>query len=288
MSGSTWKITYGDQSGASGSVGTDNVKIGDITVENQAVELAEQISAQFQQTAGSGLVGLAFGNINTVQPEPVKTVVENMIAQDDIPQNQELFTCYMGSVKDTQDPDKGESFFTFGGIDQAVVAASKQEIHYTPVDNSQGFWQYSSTSATIDGQEFDLSGNTAMADTGTTLWMARDDLCKAIYAKIDGAKLDSQQGGYVFPANIPTDQLPQITIDIGGKQFAIEKEHLAFAPVDQSGTMMFGAIQPRGSMPFDIMGDTFLMCVYAIFDVGNQRFGCVQRADPTPDGPSSN
>jgi hypothetical protein len=124
-----------------------------------------------------------------------------------------------------------------------------------------------------------------MADTGTTLWMASDELCEAIYSQIKGAKLDTQVGGYVFPKSIPMNQLPKITIDIGGKQFAVEQEHLAFADADQTGEMVFGGVQPRGpDLPFDILGDVFLMGVYAIFDVGNRQFGCVQRADPTPAG----
>ncbi|ETN41557.1 uncharacterized protein HMPREF1541_03493 [Cyphellophora europaea CBS 101466] len=285
MEGSTWKITYGDQSGASGIVGLDDVKIGDITVEKQAIELATNISAQFLQTAGSGLLGFGFGEINTVQPQPVKTPVENMIAQQDISKDQSLFTCYLGSWKDANDPDKGESFYTFGGIDQDAVKASGQEIHYTKIDKSQGFWQYPSTSAFVNGKEISMPGNTAMADTGTTLWMASDELCEAIYGQIEGAKMDRKQGGYVFPKTIPTKDLPDVTVDIGGKQFTIEKEHLGFADVDETGDMVFGGIQPRGDqLPFDIMGDTFLMCVYAIFDVGNEQFGCVQRADPTPAG----
>lgn len=96
MEGSSWKIRYGDGSAASGTVGTDTVTIGDIVVEEQGVELAEQLSDQFLQTAGSGLCGLAWGSINTVQPEPVKTVVDNMIEQGDI--SKKLFTCYLGSV----------------------------------------------------------------------------------------------------------------------------------------------------------------------------------------------
>jgi hypothetical protein len=48
-------------------------------------------------------LGLAFGSINTVKPTPVKTPVENMIAQNDIPQSAELFTCYLGSIKDANE-----------------------------------------------------------------------------------------------------------------------------------------------------------------------------------------
>lgn len=66
--GYSWRITYGDGSGASGTVGTDTVTIGDITIENQAVELADKVSSSFQNESSSGLLGLAFGNINTVEP----------------------------------------------------------------------------------------------------------------------------------------------------------------------------------------------------------------------------
>ena len=265
MPRSAWQITYGDQSNASGIVGTDTVTIGDIKVEKQAIELANDISEQFIQNAGSGLFGLGFGTINTVQPEPVMTPVENMIAQEDIPESKSLFTCYLGSYKDAEDPDKGESFFTFGGIDEEAVEASGQEIHWTPVDSSQGFWEFESVTATIDGEEFKMPGNRAMADTGTTLWMASDDLCEAIYSKIPGAKLDEQVGGYVYPADTPIPSLPQITVAIGKKQFNIEKEHMGFASVDETNTMIFGGIQPRGShIPFDIMGDTVLMGLYAV------------------------
>jgi hypothetical protein len=92
------------------------VTIGGLTIKDQAVELAKEMSAQFVQGAGDGLLGLAWGSINTVTPTPVKTPVENMISQQDIPQTAELFTANLGSWRDANDPDKGESFYTFGYI----------------------------------------------------------------------------------------------------------------------------------------------------------------------------
>ena len=71
--GYTWKISYGDGSGASGVIGTDTVKIGHISVENQAVELATKVSSSFQNQKSSGLLGLGFGNLNTVQPRQAAT-----------------------------------------------------------------------------------------------------------------------------------------------------------------------------------------------------------------------
>jgi len=220
------------------------------------------MSDQFVQGTGDGLLGLAWGSINTVTPTPVQTPVENMISEDDIPQAAELFTAKLGSWRDANEPDKGESFYTFGYIDDATVKASGQQIAYTPVDNSQGFWMFSSTSATVNGKTVAQSGNTAIADTGTTLALVADATCEAIYNAIPGSKYDSTQQGYVFPSSTTADQLPVVTFAVGDTQFAVQKEDLGFA--DAGNGMVYGGIQSRGSMTFDILGDTFLKGIYAV------------------------
>lgn len=48
----TWQIKYGDQSTASGTVGTDDLKLGDIVVQKQAIQLADQLSSQFVKSFG--------------------------------------------------------------------------------------------------------------------------------------------------------------------------------------------------------------------------------------------
>ncbi|KAK3173283.1 hypothetical protein OEA41_006612 [Lepraria neglecta] len=276
-SGSTWQISYGDGSSASGTVGTDVVNLGGIIIKNQSIELANTLSTQFQQDTSDGLLGLAFGSINTVQPHAVQTPVENMISQSDIPKTSELFTANLGSVKDANDPDKGASFYTFGYIDQAALGG--QTPYYTPVNNSQGFWMFDSTSAVVAGKTIQRSGNTAIADTGTTLCLIDDSTCQAIYKAIPGGKYDSTQQGYIFPSSTTAAQLPVISFAVGGKQFAVQKEDLGFA--DAGNGMVYGGIQSRGNNPFDILGDVFLKSIYAIFDQGNTRFGAVSRSEPT-------
>lgn len=208
------------------------------------------------------MLGLAFSNINTVKPQAVRTPVENMIAQEDIPKSAELFTAKLGSWKDADEPDKGESFYTFGFIDQDTVTASGEEIYYTPIDKSQGFWLFDSASATVNGKTIARSGNKAIADTGTTLALVDDETCQAIYDAIPGAHYDEDSQGYIFPSNTTEDKLPVVSFAVGDKQFVVQKEDLGFAEA-KSG-YVYGGIQSRGSMTMDILGDTFLKGIYAV------------------------
>lgn len=296
MGGSSWQISYGDGSSASGIVVTDSLTIGDITVNHQAIECAQRLSPSFQSSAGDGLLGLAMGNINTVLPQRVQTPVENMITQKHI--TNPLFTAYLGSWRDAAEDDKGESFYTFGYIDQAVLRHSHvSEPYYAPLVNpEQGFWKFASPSYTINGESFFRSGNAAIADTGTTLALVDDGVCEAIYAKIPGARYDYENQGYIFPTNTKEKDLPLVGFAVGteGKVFNCGKEDLLFAETKPGWT--YGGIQSRGDLPFDILGDTWLKGIYAvsidplflavhankfmqIFDQGSMRFGAVQRIE---------
>ena len=74
QSGQTWGITYGDQSTCRGIVYTDKVSIGGAVVPDMAVESAQEVSAQFtNDSASSGLVGLANDRGNTIRPHQSKT-----------------------------------------------------------------------------------------------------------------------------------------------------------------------------------------------------------------------
>jgi hypothetical protein len=266
MTGSRFSISFGDGSWAKGIVGRDDLKLGGITVEQQAIELAEKVADQFISGEGDGLLGLGFGNINSVTPTPVKTPVENMILQEDISQENELFTCKLGSWRDTEESDKGESFYTFGFIDQDTVKATEEDIFYTAVDTRRGWWQFQSASATVNGHTVDRPNNTAIADTGTTLALVDDPTVKAIYTAIPGAKYDRVNQAWVYPAGTTEDQLPIITLAVGTKQFVIQKEDLGFVGFrDGNGkAWVYGGIQSRGNFPIDILGDTFLKGIYAV------------------------
>ncbi|KAF8318941.1 aspartic peptidase domain-containing protein [Cantharellus anzutake] len=267
--GLLWTIHYGDNSSASGTVYTDTVKLDTLSVPNQAVELASKLSPSFlNENASDGLLGLAFPSINTVSPTSQKTPVQNMIEQGLI--SQPIFTAKL---------DKGDSsgFYTFGYIDQAV-AGDVSSIQYTAVDSSNGFWEFPSETLKVGNKIVQrASGNTAIADTGTTLILLDDAACSAIYGSVSGATLNHSLGGWALPtdATLPAT----ISFAVGSLQYSIPGGDLIFA--DAGNGFSFGSIQSRGQNPQDILGDVFLKRVYAIFDQTPDapKIGFVQRTD---------
>ncbi|KAJ6258259.1 putative pepsin [Drechslerella dactyloides] len=293
--GSTWNITYGDGSSASGTVGYDVLNLGGLSIPNQAVELANDLSESFIQTEGSGLLGLAFSSINTCKPEPVSTPVDTLYGQTTANPEERVFTCYLGSWRDkTDELDQGESFYTFGSISQPTVDRCGGKIFWTPIDPSYGWWMFKSATVTVgDHTPHRRSrNNSAIADTGTTLALLDDASCRYIYDQIPGAKYSRDYMGYIYSATLTEAQLPVVKIDIGGNSVTIQKEDLGFA--NAGNGWIYGGIQSRGDFPIDILGGTFLKAVYAIFDIDQKRFGFAVRpelkqnlATPPTDGQSS-
>ena len=104
--------------------------IGGATVTGQAVELATAVSSSFvADQASDGIVGLAFGKINTVQPTRQKTFFENIMSDLKEP----VFAAQLKKA------EKG--FYEFGQVD---TTAFKGELHKVPVNDSAGFWQIES------------------------------------------------------------------------------------------------------------------------------------------------
>jgi hypothetical protein len=143
-----------------------------------------------------------------------------------------------------------------------MKAAGAAQPNYADVDSSKGFWEIQSTSATINGETVDRSGNTSIMDTGTTLCLVDDKLVEAVYKAIPGSKYDDNNQGYVFPANTSVDQLPDVKLAIGDAQVSFQKEDLGFA--DAGNGMVYGSIQSRGTMDMDIYGDAVLKAIYAV------------------------
>ncbi|KAL1837235.1 hypothetical protein VTJ49DRAFT_4094 [Mycothermus thermophilus] len=269
-----WKIQHADGSSALGIVGTDVVSIGGLLIMNQAIQIPTHLSLPFMVGTKEGVLGLGFRARNSIHtlgiPNPQRTLIDNLSAQADIPLEAKLFTSALYSVS-----SRKQSFYTFGWIDKDLVKASGQKIAWTEVDKSQGFWMFRSERTTVNGKTIARPGNKAIADTGTALTLLSDEVCEALYNQIPGSTYSEKYQGYTIPRSITLDQLPEFSIAVGDKEFVIQKQDLVFSQANAE--FWYGGVQSRGNNPFDILGDSFLKSIYAIWDRGNSRFGAVPK-----------
>ncbi|KAF5012275.1 hypothetical protein FDECE_1656 [Fusarium decemcellulare] len=289
LDGASFQIQYGDGSAAAGHVVKDQVSIGGLAV-NQAVEVADEVTDSFlQQQDLDGLVGLAFSSINTVQPEKQKTYFASANAEH----GTTLFTA------DLQQDAAGT--YNFGFINMSAFTG---KIAYTDVDSSSGLWTFTSSGFAVGNSSMSKTPLTGIADTGTSLLFLPGQVVEAYYSQVQGAQLNQQAGGVVFPCDA---QMPDFTFGVGNAGITIPGSFMNFAPIQgqaasgfgkragkgnfgpntvsieaQASGMCFGGLQSSDSAGINIFGDIALKAAFVVFDGGNSRIGFAKKALPNP------
>ncbi|KAI9721581.1 MAG: Type I transmembrane sorting receptor [Chrysothrix sp. TS-e1954] len=253
----SWEIQYGDGSTAAGNVYADKVVVGGVTATSQAVEAATTVAQQFvQDTQNDGLLGLGFSNINTVTPNQQSTffdTVKSTLAQG-------LFTALLKHA--------APGSYDFGFIDNSKYTG---DITYVDIDSSNGWYEFDAGDIAVDGRSAGTIGD-AIADTGTSLILISDAATASFYRNIEGAENNQQAGGYT----VPCSGNPDFTINVGGTDFTIPGEYLAYAS-NGDGTC-FGGVQSNQGLQQAILGDVFLKSVFTVFDAAGSRVGFATQA----------
>jgi hypothetical protein len=249
ISGATWKISYGDGSGAAGTVYADKVVVGGVTATSQAVEAATSVSAQFSSDVDTdGLLGLSFSTLNTVRPTPQKTFFDSVKSSLAKP----LFAANLKY--------HAAGTYDFGYIDTAKYTGA---ITYVNVDTSQGWWQFSFSGYTVGTGSTVTSSINGIADTGTTLLYLPTAVVRAYYAKVSGSSNSATYGGYVFSCSAT---LPDFSLTLNGVKLRVPGKYINYSPVQTGSSTCFGGIQTNDGIGFSIFGDIFLKSKYVIFD----------------------
>ncbi|KXJ97283.1 putative endothiapepsin precursor [Microdochium bolleyi] len=252
LSGSTWKISYGDGSSSSGSVYQDTVTIGGLTARAQAVEAASQVSQSFtQESLTDGLVGLAFSSINTVSPRKQTTFFDTVQSSLASP----LFTADL--------KHQAPGTYNFGFIDKSLFTGS---IAYTPVDNSQGFWGFTSPGYQVGNNGFQQASVSGIADTGTTLLLLPDNVVSDYYSNVSGAQNDESAGGFTFPCDAAA---PDFSFAVNDQGASITIPGALMNLGDAGNGACFGGLQSSGSIGTNIYGDVALKAAFVVFDAGS-------------------
>ncbi|KAI1177790.1 microbial aspartic proteinase [Nemania sp. FL0916] len=242
VDGASWNIIYGDGSSASGTVYHDVVNIGGVSFAAQGVQSADQVSDAFtHDTNSSGLLGLAFSDINTVSPNKEKTFFENVLSDLDV-------KAWTADLK-----YNAPGTYDFGKIDKSKYNG---DIAYVDVDKSQGFWNFT---ADINGQPVP-----GIADTGTAELLLPDKVLEDYYSKVQGAIVDITFGGWVFPCDA---KLPDFEFHPGTATITIPGKYLNFLSVDLFDKHCFGGLQSVGDFRGGaIYGDIALKAAFVVFD----------------------
>lgn len=213
--GYTWKISYGDGSGALGTVGTAAVNIGGAIVSNQAIELATSIAPSLiEDISIDGIVGFGWSNINTVKPVRQTTFFDKLKSTLPLP----VFTA------DLRHDASGT--YDFGFINASRYSGG--DIYYQDVNTSKGYWQFSTAGYAV-GTGSLVSPPSGLyptiVDTGTSLLLMQDDLVEAYYEEVEMAEYDDEQQGYVFPCDAT---LPDLAIRVGSYSAVVGSQYLVY------------------------------------------------------------
>ncbi|KIY01365.1 uncharacterized protein Z520_02917 [Fonsecaea multimorphosa CBS 102226] len=253
LQGSTFNVSYGDGSSASGPVGVDEVDIGGATVSAQAIGLPDDVAESFvTDSASNGLVGLAFSSLNTIQPVQQKTFFDNVMPDLTLP----VFTAQLKSG--------AVGAYEFGTIDTSAFTGS---LATAPVDSSKGFWEVDSTSAVVQNQTVNVAGGTAILDTGTSLMLVPDAMLTAYWGTVNGSQVSQDAGGIIFPCDA---DLPDLQVAIGDNMATVQGSGMNFANVgadtNTGEQFCFGGLQSNQGLPFAIYGDVFFQSQFVVFD----------------------
>ncbi|KAG0053845.1 1,3-beta-glucanosyltransferase [Gryganskiella cystojenkinii] len=262
--GRPWKIGYGDGSTASGTLGSDIVNVGGISVR-QTIGLATAESSQFGSGPSDGLFGLAFNTIESVSG--VQTWMDSAIAAGTLAQP--VVSVFLPSVR--RNGGVGGQYL-FGGIDSTKYTGS---LTYIPVDQ-KGWWQIKMDDVLFNGKSLGFNQE-GIVDTGTTLVLLSDDAAAAVHKSIPGAVFHPAQGQdpsyYSVPCSAKTGN---VGFSLGGTVFNVPMADVAYEDLGDGSGNCYSGIQ--GGMNWAdgnpwILGDVFIKNNYCVFDQGQARIG---------------
>ncbi|KAI3613767.1 aspartic-type endopeptidase [Moniliophthora roreri] len=251
-----FQVTYGTGAVA-GTIVQDNIVVAGLKLDGHTFGTAQEETPDFSDDAVpfDGLMGLAQ---STLSEQKTLTPIEALAKQGLV---QEAITSY--KIPRAAD-NKNDGEITFGGLDQTKFDPAT----LVTVDNvsKTGFWEAAMDGVTVDGQDTQLQGRTAILDTGTTLIIAPPQDALAVHQLIDGAQSDGQ-GGFAVPCNFNQS----VALSFGGTTFAIDPRDIAIQdPANPNAETCLSGISAGnvGGATEWLVGDVFLKNAYFSTNVG--------------------
>ncbi|XP_041951969.1 pepsin A-like [Alosa sapidissima] len=241
-------IQYGTGS-MEGSLGTDNVEVGGLTVTKQEFGYSQYEASFMYYMKADGILGLAYKNIAV---EGITPVFDNMVSEGIIHNN--YFSVYL-----SRSPATG-SEVVFGGYDPEHYNGN---LKWIPL-SSETYWQITMQSITINGKVVACaSGCQAIVDTGTSLIVGGEvnNLNTAV----------GTSNGVVECASIGS--LPEVTFNINGYAFTLPPSTYVRQTSSGCYTGFENSFSNGVGNGLWILGDVFMREYYTVFNMRDNFVG---------------
>ncbi|KAM4066867.1 eukaryotic aspartyl protease [Hirsutella rhossiliensis] len=259
-----FSVTYG--SGAvQGKLASDTLTVAGVTFD-YSFGLASTTSSDFMSFPFDGILGLSMSRGSN------DNFLEKMTAAHKLEKN--IFCVTLNRAADGL--NQGE--IKFGSTNPAKFTG---DITYTPLSSEEGEWAIQIDDIAFDGKKAEVGGIMSYIDTGTSFIFGPMDKVEKIHRLIPGAK---SPNGQIY--TVPCDMDKALTFTFSGVDYKVYPQDW-ISPKNAAGectSNLYGHDVAKGSW---LIGDTFLMNVYSVFDKDEKRIGFANLASSDSKSASS-
>ncbi|XP_057583141.1 pregnancy-associated glycoprotein 2-like [Hippopotamus amphibius kiboko] len=238
-----------------GIIAHDTVRIGNLVILNQALDLSETYIGS-QPDNYDGILGLGYPRLAPNRTTPIfdKMNIQGIISQP-------VFAFYLTNGK------KNGSVVMFGGVDHSY---HKGKLKWIPVSRTL-FWQITMNSITMLGKVIGcFQGCQAILDTTSSYLLGPARVVTTIHNLIGASAFETKN---MVPCN-SIGQLPTIIFTINGNDYPVPAQ--AYISKDRKGTCFskfHGGTEDWKRSEIWILGDTFLRLYFSVYDREYNRIG---------------
>ncbi|KAF8331904.1 acid protease [Cantharellus anzutake] len=264
-----FSVTYGSGA-ARGHLVQDSVQMAGFSNPKQVFALCNQISKDLLSSPISGLMGLAWRSLAASGSTPFW---QALVAGGSW--TSPLMSFVLTRFLDDPTAQKLEpgGVFTMGYLNSSLYTG---DIEYTNINGDPTYWLIDLTSIKVQGNSVLNKTVSAAIDTGTTLVGGPPSDIANIFSQIPGSTRgsDSYQGYWIYPCSTPVN----VTFAFGGgKDWSMSPADFQLQQISNSDCLgAFFEIDPTGSSPPWIIGDTFLKNVMSVFKYDPPSVGFAQ------------
>lgn len=258
------QIRYGTGS-INARIGYDTLKIANMTLQNQYIADAIEISSEFEDLPIDGILGMGLSKLSKTDINK-HTLIESMAKQNLI--DKAVFAIY------TQ-PAGGD--IDFGGTDPNRYTGP---IQYAPVtsdrywltkmsNSSFGSYKTKSRSIILDTGNFSflIQSNRVfllISHIGTTLIIVTPEDAKHIHSEIEGATANTD-GSYSIPCHLK-GTLPALKLSVNNFTLSVSSDDYVLLPSQDDESMCLSGISGHDIKKPNhwILGDIFLRGYYTV------------------------